>query len=240
MDEMNVDAPAHEPMEEEAPPLPPFHRRFIDVFFNPARLGKALKDHPAWAVAMLVGAILVTAMYVLIPADLWTEMQRQALLRSGQQVQEIPAAAQAVARWSRYVGGFIGIPISEFFFAGVVTLIFAFVLGDEGRYKQYLAVVSHAWLVTMTVELLLVPLKIHEGNPQLTVSIGTFFVFLPEGYLLKALNTLALSKLWSSLVLAAGVHAIDPKRKFATAATILIALNVIMAFVVAAFTPAMG
>lgn len=239
MDEMNVDAPAEEPVEE-APPLPPFYQRFIDVFFNPGRLFRALKDRPAWVTAMLLGAVLATAMYVLIPADVWAEMQRQALLRSGRPVQEIPAAAQNVARYMRYLGGFIGIPISEFFFAGVVTLIFSFVLGDEGTYKQYLAVVSHAWLITMTVELLLVPLKISQGDPTMTVSIGTFFFFLGEGYLLKALNLLALSKLWASLVLAAGVHAIDPKRKFATAATVFIALNVIVAFVTAAFSPTMG
>lgn len=240
MDDMNVDAPSWEPVEEEAPPLPPFYKRFVDAFFNPARLGRALKDHPAWFVAMLAGAILATAMYVLIPADVWAEMQRQALLRSGQQIQEIPASAQTFTRWIRYISGFIGVPISEFVFAGVVTLIFAFIMGDEGKYKQYLAVVCHAWLIMMTLELLLVPLKISQGSPQATVSVGTFFFFLSEGYLLKALNLLALSKLWTSLVVAAGVHAIDPKRKFVTAATVLITLNVIMAFAFAAFAPSMG
>lgn len=240
MDDVNVGETASETHDEEAAPLPPFYKRFIDVFFSPGRLMQALKEHPAWVSAMVAGAILATAMYVLIPADIWAEVQRQALLRSGRRVQEIPATAQAVTRWIRYISGFIGVPIAEFVFAGVVTLIFAFVMGDEGKYKQYLAVISHAWLITMTVELLLVPLKIHARNPTMTVSVGTFFFFLPSGYLLKALSLLALSKLWTSLVVAAGVHEIDPKRKFATAATVLIALNVAVAFITAIFTPSMG
>jgi len=239
-DEMNMDSQASEVASEASTPLPPFYKRFIDVFFNPGRLGQALKDHPVWFVAMLAGAVLATAMYVLIPADVWAEVQRQALLRSGSQVQEIPAGAQTFVRLTRYIGGFIGIPISELFFAGIVTLVFAFVLGDEGSYKQYLSLVSHAWLITMTVELLLVPLKINQGNPQATVSVGTFFFFLSDGYLLKALSLLALSKLWTSLVLAAGVHAVDPKRKFSTAAIVLIGLNVASAFIFAIFTPSVG
>ena len=112
-------------------------------------------------------------------------------------------------------------------------LIFAFIMGDEGKYRQYLAMVSHAWLVTVTVELLLVPLKIAQSNPQATVSVGSFFFFLPQGYLLKALSLLAFSKLWTSLVLAAGVQHLSPKRTFASAATILIGINVISAFLFA-------
>jgi hypothetical protein len=239
-DAIEPESSAAQGSEEEVPALPPFYKRVVDVFFNPAQLGRALKDHPAWGVAMLVGAVLVAAMVVLIPADIWAEMQRQAILRSGQQMPEVPATMETFMKWARPLGGAFGMAVSEFVYAGVITLVFVFVMGDEGRYRQYLAVVTHAWLVTALVELLLVPLKIAQGDPQLTVSVGTFFFFLPQGYLLKALNLMALSKFWSLLVVAAGAHAIDPKRKFATAATVLLLLSVATALIFAIFTPTMN
>ena len=238
MDDMNPAGQAHD-APGEAPPLPAFPMRFADVFFNPGRVTASLRERPAWGLAMVVGILLVTVMVALIPAELWQEMQRQAMLRSGRDIGQIPEAAQRISQVMRYVGPAIGIPISEFIFAGIVTLVFTFILGDEGRYRQYLAMVSHAWLITLTVELALVPLKIAQGNPQATVSVGTFFFFLPEGYLLRVFNLLALSKIWTSLVLAAGVHAIDPKRKYATAATVLIMLNVASALIFGIF-PSFG
>ena len=237
-DETNMEATAAEMPPEDLHPLPPFHRRLMDVFFNPGRLARALKEHPAWGLAMLVGTLLVALQLGLIPGDVWSEVQRQAILRSGREMPEVPAAMQTFMRWSTPVFGTIAIPIMEFIFAGFVTLVFAFVMGDDGRYRQYLAILAHAWIIPGVVELLVLPLKIAQKNPQLTVSLGSFFVFLPEGYFLRVLNMMALSQIWAWLVVAAGVHAIDPKRKYATAATVLIGLNLAMAMIIAIFTPA--
>lgn len=241
MDDFSVEETASQANDEVAAPPPPFYKRFIDVFFNPGRLGQVLREHPVWGVSMVVGAVLVAAMVGLIPAHVWAEMQRRFLLRAGLPVPETLAGAQTFWGWFRRpVSGAAGLVIEEFFYAGVITLIFAFVLGDEGRYRQYLAVVTHGWLVAVVIELLFVPLKISQANPQFSVSLGTFFYFLPQGYLLNVLNLITLSKLWTALVVAAGVHGIDPKRKFATAATVLIALSIAVSMVMAIFTPSMG
>ena len=236
-DETNMESTAPGTTPEDLHPLPPFHRRLMDVFFNPGRLAQALREHPAWGLAMVVGMLLVALQLGLIPGDVWNEVQRQAILRSGQEVPEVPAAMQTLMRWSAPVFGTIAIPIMEFIFAGVVTLVFAFVMGDDGRYRQYLAILTHAWIIPGVVELLVLPLKIAQKNPQLTVSLGSFFFFLPEGYFLRVLNMMALSQIWAWLVVAAGVHAIDPKRKYATAATVLIGLNLAMALIIAIFAP---
>ena len=83
------------------------------------------------------------------------------------------------------IGGLVFWFVYAFLMAGILATIFAFVLGDEGRYVQYLAVMSHAWIIPAAIGLLLVPLRISEQNPQLTLNLGTFFYFLPEGYLEK-------------------------------------------------------
>ena len=58
--------------------------------------------------------------------------------------------------------------------AGVVTLIFSFLFGGQGRYHQYLSVVTHAMTISAFGGLLLVPLKISQGDPTVTLSLGTF------------------------------------------------------------------
>jgi Yip1 domain len=226
--------------ELDAPALPPFYRRAIDTFVAPGRLAEALRAHPAWALALVVGALLVAAQVGLIPADVWTEMRRQALLRSGQQMPEMSARAQNIIRIVTPVFGAITVVAVEFVFAGIVTLIFAFVMGDEGRYRQYLAMQTHAGLIPGVVGLLLLPLKISQHNPQLSLNLGTFFFFLPDGYVHKVLVMMDLAQIWALLVVAVGVHAIDRKRSVGTAATVLIVLNLALVMVLAIFTPTPG
>ena len=240
MDEVNVGATPSEAHDEVATRPPPFYKRFLDVFFNPGRLGKALKEHPVWGGAMLVAAVLVGLQLALIPADVLVEARRQALLRAGQQMPPITPKMEAIMRWSAPIAGMISIPVMEFIFAGLVTLLFAFIMGDEGRYRQYLAVVSHAWLIPAVVEFFFIPLKIAEKNPQMTVSLGTFLFFLPEGYFLRVMSMMSLTQIWAWLVVAVGAHAINPKRRVATAAAVLIILNLAVVMVMAIFTPSMG
>ena len=122
-----------------------------------------------------------------------------------------------------------------FLFAGVYNVVFAFVLGDEGSYKQYLAVVSHAWFIPALFALLLVPLKISSGDAQLTLNLGLFMPFLPEGYFQNLFRFLDLTQIWSVLVIAQGAHVIDRRRSFGSAAAILLVLLLLMAAVIARF-----
>ena len=85
----------------------------------------------------------------------------------------------AVMRISAVVAGPIMYCVMAFLFAGVATLVFSFILGDEGRYRQYLAVMSHAMLIPSFIGLLLVPLRIAEQNPQLTLNLGAAQVAAP-------------------------------------------------------------
>jgi len=237
-----VTDPAPEPegtvlaTESEATPLPPFHRRVADVFFAPGKLGAALREHPAWASALFTGAALTVLQVGLLPSSVWEAAFRQTMLRRGQPMPE-GFAGGTFMRISSIIGGGLGYVLMALLMAGVVTLVFAFILGDEGRFKQYLAVLSHAWLISAILGLFTVPLKIAQQSPSATLNLGSFFFFLPTGYWLKVLTMLDLTQIWAWLVVAAGVHAVDPRRSFKSAAVLLILLFVLLVMVIAIWAP---
>ncbi len=214
--------------------LPSFPRRVLDTFVAPNRLGEALRDHPAWAAAMLTGAVLMVLQMALIPADVWEAMLRQLALARGTKIPE-GVSMVGITRIFATVGAGFGYLIFILIVAGLMALLFAFIFGDEGRYKQYLAIVSHAWLISAFLGLLTVPLKIVEKNPQATLSLGTFFYFLSDGYWHRVLNMLDLTQVWAWLVVAAGIHAVDSRRSFKSAAVTLIVLDVCLALIFAIF-----
>jgi len=210
-----------------------FPVRIGQVFFSPGALMDSLARRPVWAAAVVLGAVLVVAGIVAIPAEVWDAIFRETMLRRGQAMPEGFAAGGTVMRVSTLGFGTLGYFAITFLFAGIVTLVFAFVMGDEGRYMQYLAVTGHAWLIPSFVGLLLLPLKILQEDPQLTLNVGTFLYFLPDGYLASVAKMLDLSQAWAWLVIAQGAHAIDPRRSFESAAVALMVLFVIMAMLLA-------
>jgi hypothetical protein len=190
---------------------------------SPGNLGDALAARPVWFTAMALGGVLVVAGTLLIPAEVWNEMMRAQFLAQGR---EMPEGAMAFSgtlfRVSSAVGGVIFWALWAFLVSGVTTLIFAFILGDDGRYRQYLSAVSHAFMIAAVGGLLTVPLKIAQSNPQLTLSIGTFAGDLGGGYLDRFLKTLDLFMVWSYVALGILVSRIDTRRGAGSAVSILI------------------
>ena len=224
-------------VQESEVELPPFPTRVVQTFVAPGKLARTLAERPVWALALLAGAVLVVAQTLLIPAEIWENVFRETMMQQGREMPPGFDAGGTVMRVSSLVGGPIMYFIMAFLFAGIVTTAFVFLLGDEGRYKQYLASLSHAWLIPAVVGLALVPLRIAEENPQLTLNLGSFFFFLPEGYPLKVLTMLDLSQIWAWLVVAQGAHAIDSRRSVGSAATVLIIISILLAMVFALFVP---
>lgn len=231
-----MDALEPTPEPHGPPPLPSIPRRLVDVFLAPDRLARALAGHPAWAGALVFGALLVALQVWLIPLEVWEATFRQTMIERGQDPSSM-AMGGALMRVSGMVAGSVFWVVLAFALSGIITGVFVFVLGDEGRYVQYLSALSHAWLIPALVGLALVPLRIVQADPQLTLNLGTFFFFLPNGYILRVLTFLDLTQLWALLVVAEGAHAIDPRRSFASAAGILLALNLALALALAPFIP---
>lgn len=223
------------PPETDPAVLRPLPVRFGQVFFSPGELFSALREKPVWFGAMAVVAVFVGVGMALIPTEMWVEFSRNQMLERGQ---EVPAGFQStggIVRIISVVGAVIMTPVMMFVLAAIVTGIFSFLLGGEGSYKQYLSVVAHASIITGLSTLLLAPLKISQGDPTVTLSVGTFFSFLGDGYVFRALKMLDLFALWSYGVMAIGVTKMDPRRSFGFALTIFLGFALAFALVFAFF-----
>lgn len=226
---------ADDRFEDAAAPLPPLHVRLLWVFVSPGKLMDRLAETPRWLMAMLVSSALVGLAVGLTPPELMLEVQRQAAIERGADFPEMSERALNVMRFVFSVVSTLSTVVFSFVFAGLYTVIFAFILGDEGRYTQYLAAVTHAWFIAALFGLLVTPLRIATGDPQYTLNLASFFFFLPDGYLYNVFRALDLTQIWSTLVIAQGVHAIDRRRSFKSAAVILLTILLAFVLVVARF-----
>ena len=168
--------------------LPGFFGRYTRVFTSPDILFQGLRSRPDWAGAMLLGSCLVLAGTVLIPPELTIATLRERMLERGQVFPPGLADRMAAIRFGGAVVAFVLWAIMLAVFAGVVTVFFAFLLGHEGTYRQYLAVVAHAHLISATSGVLLAPLRIAAEDARLLLSVGAFATFLEAGYVLRFLS----------------------------------------------------
>ena len=217
--------------------IPGIHRRFLDTFFSPAKMTAYLTAEPRWVTALFLGVALTGLQVSLIPSEIWESLLRQQSLAQGGSPFPMPA-------WLMDSWGILTATVAAFFVlvfavvgAGLLSVIFAFILGDEGSYRQYLAVTAHALFIPALVGLLITPLRIATQDPQLTLNLGSFFSFLPSGYWLGVLTAMDLTQIWSSLVIAQGAHSIDRRRSFRSAAVILLGMMFGMALLAGRFMP---
>jgi len=221
--------------EPKTSPLSSLPKRMIQVFIAPGDLFQSLRENPAWFGVLAVGGALVVASILLIPPDLWVASAREQLIRQGREIPPGLASTGTFIRIAALVGGGLFWFAWAFLLAGIVTVVFSFALGDEGRYTQYLSVVSHGLLIGAAGALMTVPLKLVQQDPSLTLNLGTFAVFLEEGYAFRVLKLLEFFGLWGYGVMAVGVTKIDPRRSLGSAMGFLFAFALLFALVFGLF-----
>ncbi|MDH5758274.1 MAG: YIP1 family protein [Gemmatimonadota bacterium] len=217
--------------------LPALPVRFLQVFVSPGRLTESLALNPAWAAALVAGAVLMVAQTILIPAEVWETVFREAALQRGNEIPEGFSMNGNTMRLIGTISGGIMYFIMALLFSGIVTGIFVFLMGDEGRFKQYLAMYAHALLIPGVVGLLLVPLRIAQADPRITLNLGTFLFFLPDGFLLRWATMMDLTQIWAWVVVAVGANAIAPQRGVTGAAVVLIGVGAAFAMLLAVLQP---
>lgn len=225
----------HPPAGAETVSAMSLPERLVKVFFSPGDVFQSLREKPAWFGALAAGAILVALSVLLIPADVWVQSMREQVARRGGEVPPFMETAGTVFRMASVASGVIFWFIWAFILSGIVTLVFSFLFGDEGRYTQYLSVVGHALFIGAVGALLLVPLRIYQQDPSLTLNLGTFLPFLEEGYAFRVLKLLDLFGIWSYAVMAVGVATMDPRRKIGSSLAFFMAFAVIFALVFGIF-----
>ncbi len=213
----------------------PLPVRLARVFFSPGEVFTDLREEPRWFGPLLVGSILVGLSMVLVPAEVWIQSMREQAAVQGGEIPDFLTSAGPAFRLVSVISSVVFYFLWAFLLAGIVTFVFAFLFGDEGRYSQYLSVVAHALFITSVGSLLLLPLRIAQEDPQLTLSLGTFFIFMEGGYLFRVLKLMDLFGLWSYAVMAVGVTRIDPRRGLGFALFFFMAFALAFALVFGAF-----
>jgi hypothetical protein len=165
-------------------------------------------------------------------------MQRRAALAQGTTPPPMTDDTLRIVRIFSIIGGPIAVGAITFVIAGLYTFVFAFVLGDEGRYRQYLALTAHAAFIPALLSLPLVPLRIQAGDPQFGLNLASFLFFLEPGYVLNVFRMMDLTQLWATVVTAYGAHQIDRRRGVGSAFAVLFGFMVIIALIFARFMPA--
>jgi hypothetical protein len=126
--------------------------------------------------------------------------------------------------------------LGTFVLAGVSSLVFVFLLGDKGRYRQHLSIVGHALLITAVGALLTTPLRIIQGDVQASLNVGLFLP-LGEGWAARFFRGLDLFWLWTFVVIGVGAHTLDRRRSLGSAVAVLLLIPLAMAAVFAWFAP---
>jgi len=215
---------------------PGLFARYIPVFFSPDALFQELRARPYWVGAALLSAGLVAAGVMILPPELMLATLREQSLASGQPLPAGFADLEGVLRYITGAATFVFWPLILAMYAGVVTVIFAFLLGHEGTYKQYLAVVAHAHLITATAGVLVAPLRMAMEDAQLLISLGTFVPFLDDGYLFRFLSLVDLFGIWAGVLVGLGAARIARKKSWAVGCVFVLMIPLVTAAIGAIFT----
>ena len=226
---------AEEQHRDQVATLSGLFGRYIRVFSAPDVLFQGFRSRPDWAGAMFLGAALIAAGRLLIPLDLTLATLREAILAQGQPVPPGLEDQGALIRFAGAAAAFVFWPILMAFFAGLVMLFFTVLLGHEGTYRQYLAVMAHAQLIVATSGILLSPLRVAMEDAQLLLSVGAFAVFLEPSYLLRFLSFLDLFGIWAWVLVGLGAARIGRKKSWAGGTLFVLTIPVTMAAVIAIF-----
>lgn len=217
---------------EEPPPRPAFVKRLWMVFVQPGDLFGQLALNPAWyPMAAFVAIVAALSMWFL-PAEAFEAVMQARI--PPDQAAEMPDIPANVIRLTT-VGG---IAVVTFLFPLVLSLItyviFVFIRGDDATFKQHLCVVSHVGVITAVGSLFMMPLRMRSLDIEQILSVGTFFPFLPDGFLLNMLTGIDLFALWGSVVAGLGLSVIS-RKNWGSTASILVALLVVVAIIRAFF-----
>lgn len=213
------------PAPEAPAPINHFGR-IIGVFFSPKETFQSIAQRPSW----ILPVVLMTVLGVIVGFSLnkrvdWREIAskrieespRASQLSAEQKEQQIAMGAK-ISPAIAYTFGLVGPILLVVIVGGVMLGGYNLLGGANANYKVALAIVSHAYLVTMVSSLLFLlvlflkpPGTVNIENP-VAANLGAF---LPEGTskTLMALGTaIDLFSFWIICLIGVGFAAFNPKK----------------------------
>ena len=223
--------------------------RFIGILTAPRETFKAVAAHPKWF-GMLAVTTLIVALFTALPMT--TEEGKQAAL--DQQVSQMEAFGMEVGdeqyeRMRRNMGfsvyttaGSIMVfaPIMALIISGILFAVFNAAMGGEASFKQVLAVVAHAGVISALSALFTGPLNYFRGVMGSATNVGVLLPMIDEkSFVGRLLGMTDLFIIWWLVVLAIGL-AVLYRRRTQPVAIALLAVYAVIALCVAAVMSSFG
>jgi len=220
--------------QNEVPAIPSFFARVGMVFFSPGDLFRALAKRPVWFPMAAFGGLVSGAAMLLIPAEAWTELFSGAAGPDGQQV-EMPAIVSQLASYLTAVLAVVGSILYVLVASLITYVVFVFIRRDKAKFSQHLAVNSHVAIISAIADWVMLWPRMQSLDPSRSITVGTFFQFLPEGYLRSVLENLDIFQLWMAVVAGLGLSLLDSRRRWGPTAAILVGVTVGFALLMGLF-----
>ena len=225
-----------------------FVQRVVGVVISPGETMASVAAFPKW-VDVLVFTTLVIAlgMVLFLSTDVGkaayvdqavASLESFGLTVNEQMYTEIQRQAQSAARNQGIAVVVLG-PVMAFVLAGVFYGVFT-VLGREAQYKQVLAAVAHAGVISVLQTAFSLPLNYQRQSMSSATNLAVFFPNIAEGsFFASMLGFIDLFWLWYLVVLAIGLAAVY-RRKWTSVAAGLFVVYVIIGLAVAAIKAVVG
>ena len=219
--------------------------RFIGIITAPRATYEQVVSRPTW-----LGMYLLTAVIVAFGAALpmTTDAGKQAAV--DQQVASMEAFGMQVGdeQYAQIQKSTAILPymtagsilvmtlITTLIFAGILFAIFNAALGGDAKYKQLLAVLIHANVITALGQLFTGPLNYFRGSVTSATSLASLLPMLNEtSFMGRLASTIDVFIIWWVVVLAIGL-AVLYRRKTQPIAMTLFGLYAVIALGIAFFT----
>jgi hypothetical protein len=232
-------APEQASPQTAPPPVPPapLASRIADTFFTPTRVFEQFRDNPA---APWLGPVFVSVAVLLVMAAL------RPLFISNQQIGDfiaqktaeagrpVPPAdqMQKVVMVQMVVGTLVyslWLFLRPLVFGGIVAAIFGLLMGGRAPFRGYLAVASHALLVSTLGFIVVGALQFATGRLDLALDASLLLGPGARGILASVLRAITPFSLWLIALLAIGGATLNRKRGWMGAASVLLGLQLVLA-----------
>ncbi|HEU4558440.1 MAG TPA: YIP1 family protein [Longimicrobium sp.] len=238
-----LETAAHSP--PAAPPRPaPLASRIADTLFSPGKVFEQFREGAApWVAPIVVSLVVMVALLALRPLFISNREVAEFTLQHMRELgQQNPPSVEQVEQGIVMQSVFGAVGLAFWMFLRVIVAatllagIYGLLMGGNARFGSYLAVASHAFLVSTLGSIVLTGMQYASGQLDLMLD-ATLLMGDDPGAFLSALgHVLNPFGVWLIVLLALGGAVVNRRQGWAGAAAILAGLQFVMFFAVGLLT----
>ncbi len=239
-------APSTTPADAAPKSLP---ARMVGVFFSPRATFADVAARPKWFGVLSVSLlIIVVGLFALFKTEVgqqaWIDQQVRGSESFGRTISD--QQYQGMERIAPYIGYIVAcaylifLPIFVAIISGILLGVFNALLGGDASFKQVMAVVSHAGVITVLQSVFALPLDYVRETLSSPTNLGVFVPFLDESsFLARLLGTIDVFQIWWLVTMSIGLGVLY-KRRTGPIATSLLAVYAVIILAIAAVRSALS